>query len=131
MELKFWEYCVSISLLAFKRKNCPILPYNHASCCRSDFGDLLGHNHWVGGGDLGLSESSVVEGAAVLVAVSVDATVHPSAPACKACESNLLLAGGATVLLHFLRLFCLLRFLCSNRLGNNWLCCGSVRHLWL
>ena len=46
----------------------------------SDFGDLLGHNHWVGRRDLRLAEGSVVEGAAVLVAVSVDATVHPAAP---------------------------------------------------
>jgi len=46
----------------------------------SDFGDLLCHNHWICRGDLRLSKSPIVKGAAVLVTVSVDATVHPTAP---------------------------------------------------
>ena len=71
---------LDLTLKAFKRKIVRSWPKITLVVVGSDFGDLLGHNHWVGGGDLGLSESSVVEVAVVLVAVSVDATVHPSAP---------------------------------------------------
>ena len=49
----------------------------------SDFGDFLGDNHGIGGGDLRLPKSTVVERAVVLVAVAVDPAEHTATPADK------------------------------------------------
>jgi len=88
---------------------------------------FLSHNHWVVIPDLLLAQGIVVEGAVVLVTVSMNGTEKVSTSTSEPCEPKLFLAAQATVLLGFLSRNRLIFFFFSICGGWGCLCYGFTR----